>query len=34
LPDKNQHLTGSQTFLRTSFGLDADSVVKIIESRD
>jgi transketolase len=34
LPDKNQHLTGSQTFLRTSFGLDADSVVKIIQSID
>ena len=34
LPDKNQHLTGSQTFLRKSFGLDAESIVTIIESLD
>lgn len=34
LPDRNQNLTGSQTFLRKTFGIDADSVVKIIESID
>jgi transketolase len=32
IPDKNQHLTGSQSFLRKQFGLDAVSIAETIES--
>jgi transketolase len=32
LPDKNQHITGSQDFLRKHFRLDANSIVEIIKN--
>ena len=32
IPDRNQHMTGSQSFLRKEFGLDAESIVEIIEN--
>jgi transketolase len=31
IPDKNQHITGSQTYLRKHFGLDAETIAALIE---